>query len=533
MKMFTMKTRTDRRRFLGGALATAALLGRRALWGQPPHHHPAADPRAPAAEPAPEPTPPAARGSAPAAGAGYASVATPDVPLLPWRRVDGVKEFHLSCEVVKSRFLPWREPFNVWGYNGSMPGPTIEAVEGDRVRFVVRNRLPEATSMHWHGLEVPNEMDGVPGLHQDVIPPGGVYVYEFTLRQHGTFFYHSHMPMQEMLGMIGFFVIHPREPYAPRVDRDFGLIFQGWAILPNNPTPNTLAMEFNWLTINGKAGPATTPLLVKQGERVRVRMVNLGMDHHPIHMHGHQWQVVGTEAGRIQRSAWLPANTVLLGVAQSRDVEFEAVHLGDWMIHCHLPHHMMNHMASMVGPISEPGGGVGAGRSMERGMGMLHGGHALAEENGPSMGRSLGAGNAEEPVSHLVGGAREAGQRAEQEEHGEHAGHAGAAPSAAPNAREVPGFPQDHFMAMDEPFAGRPQFWGLRPGWSGGMMGMMTMVRVLPPALFDAIGELVERKRADPEFELPPPPPRSAFLGREPRTIDPAPWLEHDAKERS
>ncbi len=461
--------RTDRRRFVGGGLlATAAWLGRRATAAaQPPpdHTHQHAEPEAApsAVEVADAPIEPRV-GSAATGGV----IGTPDVPHLPWRLQEGAKEFHLVCDVVRQRFLPWREPFNVWGYNGSMPGPTVEVNEGDRVRFVVENRLPEPTSMHWHGLEVPQDMDGVPGLGQDLIPPGGVYVYEFTVRQHGTFFYHSHLPMQEMMGMIGLFVIHPRSPYAPRVDRDFGLVFQEWAILPSNPTPNTLAMEFNWLTINGKVGPATTPMLVKQGERVRLRMVNLGMDHHPIHLHGHQFQVVGTEAGRIPPSAWEPGNTVLLGVAQARDLEFEAEYLGDWMVHCHLPHHMMNHMVSMVGPQSDPTAHAGA--------------------------------------------------------HG--------AP-AARDARKVPGYPQDMFMVADEPFRNEPEFWGLRPGWSGGMMGMMTMVRVLPPDLFAAIEDLRERKRANPALELPEPPPRSAFLGGEPRLIDPAPYAARYRGERS
>jgi FtsP/CotA-like multicopper oxidase with cupredoxin domain len=204
--------------------------------------------------------------------------------------------FHLIAEHVRTEFLPGR-PVDAWGFNGSMPGPTIEAVEGDRIRIIVENRLPELFAPHWHGLEVPPEMDGVPGISQDPIKPGDRYTYEFTLRQNGTFFYHSHMAMQEMMGMIGFFIVHPRVSHQPRVDRDFGLIFQEWAILPNNTVPNTLSMEFNWLTINGKAGPATTPMIVKQGERVRLRMVNLGMDHHPIHLHGNQFVLTGTEAG--------------------------------------------------------------------------------------------------------------------------------------------------------------------------------------------------------------------------------------------
>ena len=133
--------------------------------------------------------------------------------------------------------------------------------------------------------------------------PGGRFVYEFTLKQNGTFFYHSHMAMQEMMGLIGLFIIHPRRAHTPRVDRDFGIILQEWALLPNNTIPNSLAMEFNWLTMNGKAGPATTPLIVKLGERVRIRLVNLGMDHHPMHMHGHQFYVTGTEGGRIRTTA--------------------------------------------------------------------------------------------------------------------------------------------------------------------------------------------------------------------------------------
>ena len=341
-------------------------------------------------------------------------VTTPDLPALRPRRIDagGVKEFHLVAEPVRREFLPGRT-IDCWGFNGTMPGPTIEVNQGDRVRLVVENRLPELFSMHWHGFEVPIEMDGVPGLTQDPIAPGETFVYEFTLHQHGTFFYHSHMAMQEMMGMIGLFVMHPREPYRPRVQRDFGLIFQEWAILPNSTVPNTMEMDFNWFTINGRAAPATTPLLVRQGERVRIRMVNMGMDHHPVHLHGHTFRTVATEAGRIPEAAWQPGNTVLLGVAQARDVEFEAPALGDWMLHCHLPHHMMNQMVSMVGPLQ-----------------MRHGTSA--------------------------------------------------------DAPGVPGFPQDMFMAMDE-MVSKPETTGLRPTWTGGMMGMTTMVRVLQPEAFDAI----------------------------------------------
>ena len=330
-------------------------------------------------------------------------IEAPDLPKLPWKMVDGAKEFHLIAEPVRVEFVPGRV-IDVWGYNGSMPGPTLEANEGDRVRVIFENHLPEMTSIHWHGLEVAMEMDGVPGLGQDPVMPGQRFVYEFTLNQHGTFFYHSHFAMQEMMGMIGLFILHPKEAYQPLVHRDFGLILQEWAVLPNNTVPNTLAMEFNWLTINGKSGPATTPMLAKQGERIRLRFVNLGMDHHPMHLHGHQFVVTGTEGGRVPDSAQYPGNTVLVGVAQARDVEFEAKYVGDWMVHCHLPHHMMNQMVSMIGPISHAGHGMDSGMSMESGMGMVRGGNALSAEFGPSLGRDIGeSAKREKATSHLVG----------------------------------------------------------------------------------------------------------------------------------
>src|SRR3989441_723580 len=203
------------------------------------------------------------------------------------------------------------------------------------------------------------------------------------------------MVMQEMIGMLGAFIMHPKQAYDPAVDRDFVILMQEYAILPGNQTPNSMNMEFNWLTFNGKAGPANTPLIVRHGERVRIRLINLGMDHHPIHLHGHQFVVTGTEGGRQPEATWGPGNTVLVGVAQARDVEFVANNPGDWMLHCHLPHHMMNQMSSMVGPMSRRNG-MPAGLDMERGMGMLRQGSASSEENGPSLGRGMGVGSTAE-----------------------------------------------------------------------------------------------------------------------------------------
>src|ERR1700686_3385155 len=422
---------------------------------------------------------------------------SPDIPNLPFQMDGNVKEFHLIAEPVKQEIVPGRV-VDLWGYNGSAPGPTIQVNQGDRVRVIVDNHLPEATSMHWHGFEVPADMDGAPGSSQDPIAPGGRFVYEFTLHQEGTYFYHSHMAMQEMMGMIGAFIMHPKEPYKPRADKDFAVILQEYAILPNITVPNSMNMEFNWLTLNGKAAPATTPLIVRHGERVRIRLINLGMDHHPIHLHGHQFVVTGTEGGRQPESTWGPGNTVLVGVAQSRDIEFVANNLGDWMMHCHLPHHMINQMSSNVGPMTRRSG-ISAGLDMERGLGMLRQGSATSEENGSSLGRGLGVGSTAE--QRMSNSPLKAGNRMKRQDipDMQQQGMQMGKPEVSKDANSVPGFPQDAFMegpmmAMDK-MVDKPENFGLRPGWSGFMAGMMTFVRVLPQDKYDQIMEL--RKKRD------------------------------------
>src|SRR5437879_3126611 len=350
--------------------------------------------------------------------------------------------------------------------------------------------------MHCHGSEIPSEMDGAPGSSQDPIPPGGRFVYEFTLHQEGTYFYHSHMAMQEMMGMIGAFITQPRESDKATVDKDFAIIMQEYDILPNIKVPNSMNMEFNWLTFNGKSGPANTPLIVRHGERVRIRLINLGMDHHPIHLHGHQFVVTGTEGGRQPQSTWGPGNTVLVGVAQSRDVEFVASNPGDWMLHCHLPHHMMNQMSSMVGPMSRRNG-MPAGLDMERGMGMLRQGSATSEENGPSLGRGLGVGStAEQAMSNSL---LTAEKPMPHQDIPDMQGMQMGKPEVSKDANSVPGFPQDAFMegpmmAMDQ-MVDKPENFGLRPGWSGFMAGKRTVVRVVAPGKDDRNMELGEKER--------------------------------------
>ncbi|HYW41742.1 MAG TPA: copper oxidase [Bryobacteraceae bacterium] len=418
-------------------------------------------------------------------------VVTPDIDDLPFTTDSGVKVFHLVAEPVKQTVVPGRT-FDLWGFNGSAPGPTIQVNEGDRIRIVFDNHLPEPTGIHWHGLELPIEMDGVPGVSQGLTMPGERFVYEFELRQNGTFFYHSHMAMQEMVGMLGGFIIHPKTPYAPPADKDYLFALQEYAVLPNSTIPNSMNMEFNWLTLNGKAGPASTPLIVRRGERVRIRIVNLGMDHHPIHLHGFTFWETGREGARQPEAIWPRGNTTLVGVAQARDIEFVADRVGDWMLHCHLPHHMMNHMSSNVGPMSRLGQGMQAGAGMEEAMGMLRDGHATSRNMAPSLGRGLGIGATTEMA--LANGAQSDAGKATTATGGM------SMPQLPKNADQVPLFPQDAYMegpmmAMDKEVE-KPETYGLPTGWSGFVGGMMTLVRVMPPERYQMIMDLKAKQRA-------------------------------------
>jgi manganese oxidase len=278
----------------------------------------------------------------------------PDGALLPWTVQRGVKVFHLVAEPIRHQIAPGLD-IEAWGYNGRTPGPVIEAVVGDRVRIYVTNKLGEATSIHWHGILVPYGMDGVAGLTQEAIPPGKTFRYEFTFDRPGTFMYHPHADemTQIALGMMGMIVVHPRAA-EPRV-RDYALMSHEWKVPIGSRRPDPLAMnDFNVLTFNSKAFPATTPLVAEIGDLVRIRVANLGpMDHHPIHIHGHTFEVVATDGGAIPRSARFPETTVLVPVGTTRTFEFVAKAAGDWPLHCHMTHHAMNQMghdaANLIG----------------------------------------------------------------------------------------------------------------------------------------------------------------------------------------
>ncbi|OWY30167.1 multicopper oxidase family protein [Herbaspirillum robiniae] len=286
----------------------------------------------------------------PANGRPYQPVVTLNGWTLPWRMKNGVKEFHLVAEPVVREIAPGMKA-NLWGYNGQSPGPTIEVVEGDRVRIFVTNKLPEATSVHWHGQRLPNGMDGVAGLTQPGIPPGKTFVYEFTARRAGTFMYHPHADemVQMAMGMMGFWVTHPKDPSFMRVDRDFVFLLNAYDIEPGAAVPKVNTMlDFNLWTWNSRAFPGIDPLVVRQNDRVRIRIGNLTMTNHPIHLHGHEFTVTGTDGGWTPPASRWPEVSADIAVGQMRAIEFDATEEGDWALHCHKAHHTMNAMGHGV-----------------------------------------------------------------------------------------------------------------------------------------------------------------------------------------
>jgi FtsP/CotA-like multicopper oxidase with cupredoxin domain len=285
-------------------------------------------------------------------GRPYNPVVTLNGWTLPWRMNNGVKEFHLVAEPVVRELAPGYKA-HLWGYNGQSPGPTIEVVEGDRVRIFVTNKLPERTSVHWHGQRLPNGMDGVSGLTQAAIPMGKTFVYEFVARRPGTFMYHPHADemTQMAMGMMGFWVTHPKahHPLISEVDRDFCFLLNAYDIEPGAYTPKTMTMlDFNLWTFNSRIFPGIDPLVVRQNDCVRLRVGNLTMTNHPIHLHGHEFEVTGTDGGPTPVGSRWPEVTTDIAVGQMRQVEFVAEEEGDWAFHCHKSHHTMNAMGHDV-----------------------------------------------------------------------------------------------------------------------------------------------------------------------------------------
>lgn len=329
----------NRRQFLGGSAAAvlgAALVSRAGA---------AALPEAPVMETALTQPP-----LQPAGGPPYNPVVTLNGWTAPYQMKSGWKEFHLTAEPVQ-RELATQTTANLWGYNGQSPGPTIECVEGDKVRIFVTNRLPEHTTIHWHGILLPSGMDGVGGLTQPHIPPGKTFVYEFQMKKSGTFMYHPHADemVQMAMGMMGFLVVHPKDPAHHRVDRDFVFLMNAYDIKPGAYTPSINTMlDFNLWTWNSRIFPDIDPFATRLGDRVRIRIGNLTMTNHPIHLHGYDFEVTCTDGGWVPEGARWPEVTVDVAVGQMRAIEFDAIYPGDWAIHCHKSHHTMNAMGHEV-----------------------------------------------------------------------------------------------------------------------------------------------------------------------------------------
>jgi FtsP/CotA-like multicopper oxidase with cupredoxin domain len=333
----------SRRRFLqaaglaGGALAASAVT-RVALAGLPEA----------VVQTSPETMPPLH----PPTGRPYNPVVTLNGWTLPWRMNKGVKEFHLVAEPVVRELAPGLKA-HLWGYNGQSPGPTIEVVEGDRLRIFVTNRLPEHTSIHWHGQRLPNGMDGVSGLTQPAIQPGKTFVYEFVARRPGTFMYHPHADemTQMAMGMMGSWVTHPKakHPLIDEVDRDFVFLLNAYDIDPGSYTPRIMTMlDFNLWSWNSRIFPGIDSLNVRLHDKVRIRIGNLTMTNHPIHLHGHEFLVTGTDGGPTPKGTRWYEVTTDVAVGQMRQIEFVADEEGDWAFHCHKSHHTMNAMGHDV-----------------------------------------------------------------------------------------------------------------------------------------------------------------------------------------
>jgi len=253
--------------------------------------------------------------------------------------VNGVKEFRMDVERIRWETKPGTV-VEAWAFNRMIPGPTIRVNDGEKVRIIVTNKLPEGTTAHWHGLEVPNNMDGVPGISQDPIAPGESFTYEFTAKPYGTHLYHSHFNAlhQEEHGLYGMFIVES-EKESPELRADK----EEMMILGDGPLG---------FVINGKEFPEVTPIQLKKGERVRVRMANLGGLYHPMHLHGGHFRVVSKDGFDLPASQQM--NTLSIAPGETFDVVLQAEETGTWLWHCHVLSHV-------TGPKDETGVPTAAG----------------------------------------------------------------------------------------------------------------------------------------------------------------------------
>ncbi|MBI5742702.1 MAG: copper oxidase [Candidatus Niyogibacteria bacterium] len=283
---------------------------------------------------------------------------------LSYELKNGVKEFRLTAEAVNWEYAKGKTVV-AWGYNGEVPGPEIRVTEGDRVRIALTNKLPKATSIHWHGLDVGNDQDGVPTVTQKAIQPGETFAYEFTAKNAGTRFYHTHGSSAMMdeaeqmdMGLAGPFIVEPRGYANTKPDREYTLVLDEWDTTGMGQAMEQMmggsagmmgAMNYNVFTINGRSFPGTESIKVKKGERVRLRLINAGSSTiHPMHLHGHQFKVVAVDGNAVPPAAQLTRNTQPIHPGETYDIEFVADNPGTWLFHCHELHHADGGMIAPV-----------------------------------------------------------------------------------------------------------------------------------------------------------------------------------------
>lgn len=287
-------------------------------------------------------------------------VITPGINNLEYEYKNGVKHFTLIAEEVKLELIEGLF-VKAWGYNGSVPGPTIIVNPGDDICIRVINKLPERTSVHWHGLEVPNDMDGVPPIEPSpYIELNSYFDYRFKITNPpGTYMYHSHVNVmvQNNAGLLGGFIVNNPKDNKKKSYKDYLFLLQEWAVdklhwgdtSPGIYNLNFKMPEFNFFTMNGKCYPISKPIPVCFGDTVKVRFGNIQMHHHPIHLHGHQFKVVGADGFPIKKETQIYKNTILVSSGETWDIEFIAKNQGIWPMHCHMPHHVTNNGAPGVG----------------------------------------------------------------------------------------------------------------------------------------------------------------------------------------
>ena len=246
--------------------------------------------------------------------------------------VGGVKVFHLvmapvSWEISKGKVV------QAYAFNGTIPGPVIRARAGDRLRFIVENKLPpgQMTGVHWHGMVLPNDQDGVPGVTQDPIQPGQTYTYEWTAVTTGTHWYHSHMGGAQIgKGLYGPLQILPKSGDDIPAAHDYSLMFGDTNL---------------GFVLNGRSFPDTVRLKAKVGERVHIRLYDAGDDEHAIHLHGTAFQVVAQDGQRLPQP--YRADTLSIAPGQTWDIVAVMTVPGKWALHCHKFIHSENDMGMM------------------------------------------------------------------------------------------------------------------------------------------------------------------------------------------